>query len=79
MQAFIQVATDSPNPQELIEKLKGYPEILRLYVLFGKWDVVAIADLPDSEALGKFIIDKIRTIPGVRDTATQIVAKEYAK
>ena len=77
MHAFIQIATDSDNPDELCRELRKNEEIKDLYVLFGKWDVVAIAEIKDAEALGKFIIEKVRQIPGVRDTATQIVARKF--
>lgn len=77
MHAFIQIASDTENPEALCGTLRGYKEIKDLYILFGKWDVVAIAEIEDAEALGNFIIEKIRNLPGVRDTATQIVARKF--
>ena len=79
MHAFIQIATDSENPESLCRRLREYPEIQDLFVLFGKWDVVAIAKVGDADALGTFIIEKIRKLPGVRDTATQIVARKVTE
>ena len=76
MLAFVQIATDSENPEGLTEKLRSYPEIRDIYMLFGKWDVVAIAEVDDADKLGTFVIEKIRKIEGVRDTATQIVARK---
>ena len=77
MHAFIQIATDADSPDKLCEELKKHEEIKDLFMLFGKWDVVAIAEVKDAEDLGNFIIEKVRKIPGVSDTATQIVAKKY--
>ena len=76
MHAFIQIATDDVDPDALCGKLREYKEIKDLYLLFGKWDVVAIAEIDDADTLGTFVVERIRKLPGVRDTATQIVAKK---
>lgn len=78
MHAFIQIATDAEDPEKLCAKLKEYKEVKDIYMLFGKWDVVAIVSVDDAEHLGNFVVEKIRKVPGVRDTATQIVARKYS-
>lgn len=76
MRAFVQIATDTAQTTKILESLKSYEEIEQIFVLFGKWDIVAIANLENAENLGTFVIDKIRVLPGVTNTATQIVAQK---
>ena len=47
-----------------------------VFVLFGEWDLLARLELDSPEELGTFVIENIRTIPGVRLTSTMIVAKK---
>jgi len=77
MQSFVQINTDTANTEGICEELKSLPEVKQLFVLFGEWDVLALIEIDSAEALGSFIIDKVRILPGVRATSTQIVAKNY--
>lgn len=76
MQAFVQIATDTVNAQKILEELNKLDEIKEVYMLFGEWDLLARAELDSSEALGNFVVNKIRSIDGVKTTSTQIVAKK---
>jgi DNA-binding Lrp family transcriptional regulator len=75
MLAFIQIAIDRSNEQEITEKLRQMKNVKECHILFGEWDVIAKLEMPTPEVLGTFIMSHIRTIPGVRLTSTMIVAK----
>ncbi|OYT32345.1 Lrp/AsnC family transcriptional regulator [Candidatus Woesearchaeota archaeon] len=79
MQAFVQIATDTIHTQKILEELNKLPEIKEVYMLFGEWDILARVEVKDSEQLGNFVVNKIRSIEGVRTTSTQIVAKTAKK
>jgi DNA-binding Lrp family transcriptional regulator len=55
--------------------LKALPEVKDVNILFGEWDIIAKLELEAPQALGTFVMDKIRTLPGVKLTSTMIVAK----
>ncbi len=50
-------------------------EVIDVHILFGEWDMMAKIDVPTAEELGPFIMDNIRSLPGVKLTNTMIVAK----
>ncbi len=74
MKAFIQVATNG-NEIQVNEGLKKLSEIKEVYMLFGEWDFLALVELENAEQLAGFVIDKIRSMPGVRLTSTMICAR----
>jgi DNA-binding Lrp family transcriptional regulator len=75
MQAFVQINTDTANTKEICEELGALSEVKQLFMLFGEWDVLALVEIESAESLGSFVIDKVRALPGIRATSTQIVAK----
>ncbi len=75
MKAFALISLKECNEKELIDKLKNIPEVEEAYILFGEWDVLLKINIENSEALGTFMIEKIRTLPEVKFTSTLIIAK----
>ncbi|MEM4264127.1 MAG: Lrp/AsnC ligand binding domain-containing protein [Candidatus Woesearchaeota archaeon] len=75
MHAFVQIALDSAKESDIYDELKAMPEVKEVHILFGEWDLIAKLELPAPEALGTFVMEKIRSIPGVKLTSTMIVAK----
>ena len=77
MQAYLQIALDGAKEQEIYDSLRSMHEVREVNLMFGEWDILAKLDLPTAEALGTFILQKVRPIPGVRLTSTMIVAKTH--
>jgi DNA-binding Lrp family transcriptional regulator len=75
MQAYVQIALDDAKESEIYNALKQLPEVQETHILFGEWDVIVKLELDAPEALGTFVMDKIRSLPGVKLTSTMIVAK----
>lgn len=75
MYAYVQIALDSASETDIYEALKGMPEVKEAHILFGEWDVIAKIELPAPEALGTYVMEKIRSLPGVKLTSTMIVAR----
>ena len=75
MFAYILIALDSAREQQIYEELKELDAVKDAHILFGEWDMVAKLELENPEALSSFVIQNIRSIPGVRLTSTMIVAK----
>lgn len=75
MQAYVQIGLDDAKESDTYEALKALPEVKELHILFGEWDIIAKLELPAPEALGTFVMDKVRTLPGVKLTSTMIIAK----
>ena len=75
MLAYVQIALDNAKETDIYNQLRGLPEIQEAHILFGEWDLMVKLELPAPEALGTFVMDKIRSIPGVKLTSTMIIAK----
>ncbi|MBW2986496.1 Lrp/AsnC ligand binding domain-containing protein [Candidatus Woesearchaeota archaeon] len=75
MQAYVQISLDDAKESEIYGSLKQLPEVQEAHILFGEWDVIVKLELSAPEALGTFVMDKIRSLPGVKLTSTMIVAK----
>lgn len=75
MYAYILITTEKGNEQEVYDALQNMSEIAVAHIIFGEWDVLAKVKMDSPEAVGTFILDKVRKIPGVNLTSTLIVAK----
>ena len=75
MKAFALISLKSCDEKKIIDKLVELPEVQNAYVLFGEWDIIAELNVENSEELGTFMMEKIRTIPEVKLSSTLIVAK----
>ncbi|HLC66074.1 MAG TPA: Lrp/AsnC ligand binding domain-containing protein [Candidatus Nanoarchaeia archaeon] len=75
MQAYVQISLDSAKEKDVLQKLESMPQIKEVHILFGEWDMIAKVEVPGEDKLGPFIIDHIRTLPGVKLTSTMIIAK----
>lgn len=75
MLAYITIGLNSNKENELYEELKKLPNIKDVHIVFGEWDVVALAEVDSAEHLATFVMDKIRVHPEVELTSTMIVAK----
>jgi len=75
MHAYVQIGLDSAKETDIYDALKAMREVREVHILFGEWDIIAKLELPAPEALGTFVMDKIRSLPGVKLTSTMIVAK----
>lgn len=75
MLAFVLVALKECDVNNVLDELKGIPQIKEVHVLFGEWDLLAKVHVQNTDELGTFMMEHVRKIPEVRLTSTLIVAK----
>lgn len=66
------VVSEPNRGQEVVRQIRGYPEVERLHSTTGVWDLVVqlrCRDLADFDR----VLERIRAIPGVRDTQTSLL------
>ncbi|MBO9361256.1 MAG: Lrp/AsnC ligand binding domain-containing protein [Thermoflexus sp.] len=68
---FIQAAMGKPGA--VAEALRGLPEVKSAVVVTGPYDVIALIEASDLQALGRVITEKIQTLEGVERTLTSLV------
>lgn len=71
--AFILVATASCSSYEVRDKLLEIETVKEAHVVFGQFDIIVKAEVPNSEALGKLVFGEIRSMDCVISTATLTV------
>ena len=60
-----------PNREkEVYEKLMSLQDIVELYPLFGEYDLIAKVEADSFDAIGDFVVQKIRPVDGGKATKT---------
>lgn len=75
MMAFALISLKECNEKNVLDKITDLPEVEDAYILFGEWDILAKINVENAEALGTFMMDRIRSMPEVKLSSTLIVAK----
>lgn len=70
----IQVEVNMVN--KVAKSLAEMPQVIRLFVTTGSFDMFAYANLKSTDNLNKFLRDEIGMIEGIRQMQTFIVLKE---
>jgi len=74
MISYILIRVDPGVEREVLEAILDLDEVEEAEHIYGEWDIVAKINIDDLEKLSEFILLTIRSIKGVRQTSTLIVA-----
>lgn len=65
---------EAPLSQRAIaEQISKFPEVQEVHIISGDWDILIKVKDKDVDAIGKFVIDKLRTVKGIEKTLTCMV------
>jgi DNA-binding Lrp family transcriptional regulator/predicted transcriptional regulator len=67
---FVGVEVELPRVEEVAATLSAMPEVLRVAVVAGEYDIIIEAVLPSVDRLLPFLRDRVASIPGVKRTET---------
>jgi DNA-binding Lrp family transcriptional regulator/predicted transcriptional regulator len=67
---FVGVEVDLQRLEQVATALAGMPEVLRVAIVAGEYDIIIEAVLPAMDRLLPFLRDRVGAIPGVKHTAT---------
>lgn len=72
VRGVVLVATETRSSREVVEEIRGYPEIEELHSTMGNWDLVVQLR---ARTLGEFdlALERIRSLTGVRSTQTNLL------
>jgi DNA-binding Lrp family transcriptional regulator len=68
--AFVLITTKPGSEKEIYTHLKDIPEIIELYPLFGEYDLIVRLEATDMDAIGRLVVEKVRSLDGVIETKT---------
>ncbi len=60
--------------REILNQIRALDEVSEAHLIFGAFDIILKAEFGSNEELSVFVVDKIKSIPGVGDTQTNIAA-----
>ena len=76
--AIVLINTEAGAESEIFEKLKTYPQVSEIYVVYGVYDIVVKVESDSLESLKDFISSTIRKIPKIKSTLTMIVLESMS-
>jgi Lrp/AsnC family leucine-responsive transcriptional regulator len=67
-------ADNSPVSQRAVaEEIAKFPEVQEVHIITGDWDLLIKLRAESVDAIGKFVVDKLRLISGLEKTLTCMV------
>jgi len=67
-------ADDAPISQRVVaEEIARFPEVQEVHIITGDWDLLVKLRAESVDAIGKFVVDKLRLIKGLEKTLTCMV------
>ena len=65
---------DVPISQRIVaEEISKFPEVQEVHIITGDWDLLVKLRAESVDAVGKFVVDKLRLIKGLEKTLTCMV------
>jgi len=58
------------SQREIAKEVSKFAEVQEVHIITGDWDLIIKVKAEDVGAVGKFVIDKLRTIKGIEKTLT---------
>ncbi|MBS1266476.1 MAG: putative HTH-type transcriptional regulator [Candidatus Woesearchaeota archaeon] len=75
MIAYLLISLGGSGEIEVLDRLTDLDEVVEAHILFGEWDLIAKVEIDSSEHMGRFVMEKIRSLPQIKITSTLIAAK----
>ncbi len=73
--AYVLIVSETGAEGKIVEDLSDTEKVRDVDVVYGEYDIIAKVALDDISQLGDFVLEKVRTIFGVRRTSTLIVSE----
>lgn len=65
---------ETPLSQRVIaEQIAKFPEVQDVHIISGDWDILIKIKEESVDAVGNFVVDKLRTVKGIEKTLTCMV------
>ena len=61
------------SQREVAQKIAQFPEVQEVHIITGDWDLLVKLRAENVDAIGKFVVDKLRLIKGLEKTLTCMV------
>ena len=72
VQAYLFIETTPGRSIKIAEALRGTAGVVSAHATTGPYDVIALVEAEDVNALGDFVLTKVHKAPGILRTLTNI-------
>jgi DNA-binding Lrp family transcriptional regulator len=77
--AIVLVKADPKRIPESAARLAGIDGVSRVYSVSGEWDLVALVEVTDYEAVASIVTERFPEVPGLVRTQTLTAFRAYSK
>lgn len=75
MLAYILAKVEAGKDRDIVYEIKKLKEVKKAHATYGTYDLVIEVEFKTIDKLDEFVFDKIRKMPGVKETVTVIASK----
>jgi DNA-binding Lrp family transcriptional regulator len=61
------------SQRDVAREVAKFEEVQEVHIITGDWDLLMKVKAQDVDAIGKFVVDKLRTVKGIEKTITCMV------
>ena len=61
------------SQRDIAREVARFPEVQEVHIITGDWDILIKVKEKDVSAIGRFVVDKLRTVRGIEKTLTCMV------
>jgi DNA-binding Lrp family transcriptional regulator len=76
---FVMMKCDLGKAYKVAEEAVDVEQVSEVYSISGQYDLLLKCYLPDEIDIGHFVIDKLQTLPAVKDTFTIMAYKAFSE
>lgn len=73
--AYILAKVEAGKDRDIVYEIKKLKEVKKAHATYGTYDLVIEVEFKTIDKLDEFVFDKIRKMPGVKETVTVIASK----
>ena len=77
--AIVGVKIDGRRLNECAEQVEKLPSVLTTMIVTGRYDIITTILAPTRQTLVDFVTDQLSKIPGVKDSETYVVLKNFGQ
>ena len=77
--AIVLLNTERDKVRQVAEQLTEINGISEVFSVAGRYDLVAILRVPNSEAMANLVTEKMLMVDGITDSETMIAFKVYSR
>ncbi len=70
IRAYVLINTQIGQTQKVVEELKKIPEVKRIDVIMGPYDIIVEVEVANYEDISKLLLEKFQSISSINHTMT---------